>query len=655
MLSLAGQPFTPLTSDLRTKVERWWREEAPDTWAWPGYSLEGLHHLPVPDRPKSERALLNVLYWPTGASRWAVFHGLMGDDGAAAVQAAAGSSAPVALMLLMKDEVSGNQVSTQMYLADVRAVLDADGASSPGLAGGSKSYRLWWLTLVDERFFWWTKNLTYTYSSSWASLLNNLVSAASGSSASVPSVPAAYGSASASRWQGLTQPLPLLIDAAARSVGFRFVRLLDGTLKYVTAVQAGVDDDARWDAYGGEAALGTQTATSEQIGSIPASVNVGFGSPPVVTNVTLASLSLPEYGAKTGVAGAAAWVFGDLPSSASGTARTNYATQAATDYYRWCLSVTDATFRNILPLTGPNGLEDRIEWEYQPGRRSFAGASGLPADVRLPPERLATRIVRADIGDRNLYGSVPSAECCLWGGGYYATLLQTNAGTGYATPGNPAPAFPARITGISYAGTGTFGAVNRTILDSLVIVPAGTGWATVRGSINAFARTATGLAFTHAAMTNGYSNFVVSAGVYQLDGSNNVVGTPLWYGRVCQGQFILAPEFFVGHVAASSARFASGDVSYYDAPSGGLYTLFEKGISVPDLQVYVGTGADLRLAWVVTIDKSVDSWDLDYQVGGMLMFGKHCCAPVAMDFPGSEGFPPSPGVNLAAVNANPVG
>ena len=414
MLSYAGYPFTPFTPELRLRVESWWREEAPALWEWPGYATEGIHHLPIPDRPKSEHARLNTLVWPTGASRWAVFHGLMGDANAAAVQAACSTTAPTAQTLLMRDEKTGNQISTQMFMVDVRAVYDFDNTSSPGLDGDYKGKRLWWLTLVDERFFWWQAKLSYTFSTTWSTLLTNLVSAATnGESVTVPTVSSNYGNASSTRWQNVLAPLPLLIDAAGYTVGLRFVRLLDGTLKYVDAPTALADDQTRWTNYGGERVLGTRTATTEVIGSVPASVNVGFGAaatPPTVTNKTLASLALTEYGSATGVANAAAWIFGDLPSSASGTDRGNYATQAATDYYRWCLSLTDATLRNIQPLPGPVGIEDRIEWEYQPGRRSFADKDALLADQRLPVERLATRIVKADIADRNLYGFVPGVQ-----------------------------------------------------------------------------------------------------------------------------------------------------------------------------------------------------------------------------------------------------
>lgn len=403
-MTFAGVPFVEPVPEVMTLVDRWWVEEAPELWRHPGYSLERLHHLPVPDRPNQQRARLNTLYWPGGASRWGVFHGLVNGDDLALMQATCGVVSPVAKPFVMTLETG--TVAVGMFLLEDR----------PAYVGGVQSTRLYHVTLVDQRYYWWTRPLAFTYDEgdAWEILLNNLVVAASGLTPTVPVVPAAYGTPSSARWVVRSRPLPLLVDAAAASVGLRFVPSTDGTVAYVSATDALTADLTQYVAnvppsYGG------RLAVVDAVGNVPASVDVVFwGDNPTTVNVTLASLALAQYGTITGVANTRAFVGLDQRSELTPPVPATAATQAATDFYLWALSLTDATFAGVraVQLTG---LEDRIEWEWHPGRRARTPSPTVERTTLNPideadgivVQRVLTRIVPSDWHDRNVYGDRP--------------------------------------------------------------------------------------------------------------------------------------------------------------------------------------------------------------------------------------------------------
>lgn len=420
MLSYAGIPLTQLSPFLREKCERWWAENAPDLWSFPGYQTSGLYHLPVPPEPVSEKARLNTLIWPTGASRWGVFHAVCDYASTAQIQAIVGQVAPSRANLIIKDDTAGTGLEVGMHLLAIRPLFSA---------GEDNNKRLLWLTFVDPRYFWWQRDLEFTITdgSSWSTLLTNLVSAATGLTPTIPSIPVGYGTPNYSRWNQQGCPLPLLIDAAAATVGLRFLYKLDGTCEFQTASAAATADASRWSANSAECSLGGRMVATDLAGNTPEYVSVGaWPQTPTdtleITDVTLASLALPEYGAITGVTNAKAWIMGDRYSGQSSPTASAYATQAATDYYRWALTRTEATFRSIRPLN-PNGFDDRVEWEYAPplppenlGRER----ENIPT---LRNKRLLTRIVPTAFGDRNIYGSAPdsSEQCCGEGADWYDT------------------------------------------------------------------------------------------------------------------------------------------------------------------------------------------------------------------------------------------
>lgn len=424
-LTYAGVDLSPRTPALAVVMSRWWSDNAPDVWDHPGYSLERLHHLPVPDRPDPEPARLNALVWPTGASRWPVFHGLIGGKQLADVVAAVGQVAPTAAPLKI-DDGNGGVVSPDMFLLHVKPVFVA----------GQLDERLWQITLVGRSYFWWQRQLTYTFAAgdSWTTLLTNLVTAAAGLTPTVPAVPGAYGSPNPLRWSAPARPLPPLIDAAAASVGLRFVQNLDGTVKYVAAPAANAADQTQYTQFAATddaLAAGGRSTVADLAGQIPANVAVGFwGDVQAIVSVSLASLALPEFvsatGAPlTGVANTSAWVMLDQRAGSTSPTPSSAANQAATDYYRWLLSQTDAVFRGVKAWQ-PTGQEDRVEWEYRPGEWDHASADPRdPNDRKLPWERVVTRVCRQELGDKNQYGDRPPP------GWSYAVRVTGKSGSAY--------------------------------------------------------------------------------------------------------------------------------------------------------------------------------------------------------------------------------
>lgn len=411
-MTYAGQALTLPTQEYIPLLQRWWDEQAPDLWQHPGYNLEELHYLPVPDRPKQRRARLNVLYWPSGASRWGIFHGLVDGTSLTAIQSATGGtiSTPVAANLVLSDPDSV-PITASMYMVAARPVFTL---------GSRQQY---WITLVDKRYYAWLKQLTYTFSpgDSWATLIGNLSTAAGLPSPTVSTVAADYGAPDEDRWldalgDPVQRPLPLLLDAACQQVGLRYALALDGaTSKALNYTDAAVIDLANYNNNTASVYAGGRNTALNIIGNVPANVSVSFWSATTtatIVNKTLASLALSQYTGLTGVSGAYGFFGMDQEDTVVSPTQANAATQAATDYYLWLLSLNDVVFRSIRTVAS-SGLEDYIEWEYVPVTfGSIQEKNPLPDTLRRPqPAQIKTRIVPLNWSDKNIYGfAAPSGS-----------------------------------------------------------------------------------------------------------------------------------------------------------------------------------------------------------------------------------------------------
>lgn len=390
-MTYAGVDLINPTDELMPIMCRWWDEHAPDMWSHPGYLTNRVANLPIPGPPKQFPARLNTLYWPTGASRWGVFHGLVGQAGAEAILDEVGGNSPEQLVvknLVLTDPEQEQTVTASMFLLDMR----------PAFNFGSNKF--FWVSLVDMRYHIWGRFCTGGAIASWTALLELLIGASGISGLPIPTINANYGIPTSAQWSPLTTnaecigvPIPLLIDAAARLVGLRFTFALNGVNNlFKLYSEAQTIDQANYDNNSDHVVWGGRNTARNIIGSIPSVVGVRFaGTTHTRVDVSLASLALAEYVGLSPITSVASICMDQLSDVASPTT-ANAATQAATDYYKWALSLNDVTFRGIRQMN-PSGLEDRLEWEYRSiGRRG------------VTEPQILSRIVPVDKHDRNTYG-----------------------------------------------------------------------------------------------------------------------------------------------------------------------------------------------------------------------------------------------------------
>ncbi len=367
-ITYGGIDLTPAPFALE-EIERWWhgRQIVEDEKPISG----GTSHLPTTRIPDREPPRIGVLHWPTAASRFARCHLVATSEQVSRLRSLAATSHD----LVMSD--GDGEISAAMFMLPLRPISQrGDGRE------------LYLLTLVDERYHWWTTSpdLSSATITSWDDLFTDLFTNLS-VTATVDSPHAAYLAPNMARWGVQFQPTPLLIDAAAKMVGMRTCRKLDGTVAIQNYATAATEDETRWQLYKYETLSGGRLLAADIGSSVPESVSIDFpGSSASSTSRTLSGLALSQYPTSVGVAGkSGSWVAD--PDSATMTAGeiTAYADQAATDYYLWQLSLTDVTLRGVQPVQ-PTALDHCVEWVF--------GTS-----------EILTRIIRLPFHDANIYGS----------------------------------------------------------------------------------------------------------------------------------------------------------------------------------------------------------------------------------------------------------
>ncbi len=189
--------------------------EFPET-TWPGPSRQGWPWSFMPLPP----VRLNTLRWPVGAARWAVGHFLISEGLLTNLRSQAYptsiQSNYVSLPLTINDAT--RSVTTNMWMLPAVPI-------STAVAGAG----LFILTLVDERWFWWQRanNIVVTEGiTTWQSLYSRIASELQTTIIADP-INTNYLKPSQSL-SSLYLPLPLLLDAVARSIGQRIVRSLGG-------------------------------------------------------------------------------------------------------------------------------------------------------------------------------------------------------------------------------------------------------------------------------------------------------------------------------------------------------------------------------------------------------------------------------------------
>ncbi len=308
---------------------------------------------------------LNVLYWPTGASRWAQGHFLVTDAQLAVIRPKAYASETLtALPFVLAD--GANSLPASLYMLPPRPL-------TPLLAGANGLYLL---TLVDARFFWWDQAATVSVTpgtTTWAQLFA-AYAAAMGAAITVDAVPAAYLTPPAG-FGTAYEYLPPQLDAAARAVGMKVVVDFDSAVKVVSSATAKSLFTANLAlnpvVAGGLIDL-TTDANSDLASVLPLSVTV-VDANNTATPVALASLGLLQY------AGAATYAGSPVLRTVlagAGAQIAALASQIASDWYSWRQARPDVVYEGVCPWT-PTGVEDRIEWSHRD--------DGIYTRVQRPP------------------------------------------------------------------------------------------------------------------------------------------------------------------------------------------------------------------------------------------------------------------------------
>jgi hypothetical protein len=346
--------------------------------AWDPWPVRAPQSLPARPWLREGPLRLNTLLWPSGASRWGVFHALVDDAAMARIRGAVGSfGQPLTI-----DDGVGPVLSVTMYPLPPRPLSQIPGSNGLQL-----------LTLLDRRAYWpWLAADIDVVggTTTWAGLFA-AAAAALGITLAVDDVPAAYLSPPAAL-SGAYDSLPALLDAACLSCGLRLAAALDGASYRCWSVAAAQAQVARnLSAANPRVAGGTFLQGTDLNGVLPAAVRVVFpraddGTPspvPSVGLVTLASLNFPGNppgGPALGGIGGLTKTFHSsaVATFASGSA-TNaaalaaLATQAATDFYAWqAAGVYDVAFAGVAPWL-PTGADGSCEYAHDPDRAAGGG------------------------------------------------------------------------------------------------------------------------------------------------------------------------------------------------------------------------------------------------------------------------------------------
>lgn len=330
-------------------------------------------NVPVGNWPAPPRAKLNTLYWPSGASRWAVGLFLASADQKTAVMQAVGTGRYGDLVLGTSNEatVDTGSITASMCLLAPRPL------SVPDVGKG-----LWLLPLVDQRYWWQYKDATDSMvsngtSTTWDDMYGFLATAL-GVSITRASVSASYLLPDPIEMTRRFENPAVLLDAVAWSCGQRIVRDLDGTVRALSAAQGGTrltnlasyqSDDQEY-----FAVAGSKNTTSDVL--LPAQVKVVFrkfktkhaqadGTYYTITKTGSTYTSLPT------VSGTSKTVFDTMAADYTSGSLDNssaldaLATQIATDFYAWGANAFDVSLGGIKNFS-PSGFEDYL-WYHVGG------------------------------------------------------------------------------------------------------------------------------------------------------------------------------------------------------------------------------------------------------------------------------------------------
>lgn len=321
--------------------------------------------LPIPNWPPRPRLRLNQLYWPTGATRWALGIFLVDAETVDKLSGGAGS----ARTFKMYDGVQ-DAFEAEMYALPPRPITVE--------VNETEEARLYLLPLVDVRYYWQfqhAESITLDDESDWT-LSGDLDIASKFDAIEESDVEDAYGIPDADEMARDYENAAAILDAVAWSTGRRVVRWPDGTIK----MESPADAEEQLDANIEELTPWFEIAGGEFTpGPVPAEVWVAF--PKLVDHIPVSTKLYKVAKTPTGDAAeiptvdgthhtvhSTAWARIDLVADIDSTPANDsfldaLAAQLAEDYYAWRTRVFDRTFQGVKAWQ-PTGFDDHTLYTF---------------------------------------------------------------------------------------------------------------------------------------------------------------------------------------------------------------------------------------------------------------------------------------------------
>jgi hypothetical protein len=391
-----------------------------------------LHHLGVPSPPPMPPPRVAVLHWPTCAQAFGFVHFVATDDQIEAYRTLKTNTGDY---LELTDGLGGTPVKPFMYLLPPRPLSYIEGHK-----------RMWLCTFVDARYFWWfgdrEVNIDYpdpcedvASTTTWADLFDAIADNLN-IALVVDSVHAFYGKPS-NRFEVKNQPMPVLLDAAARAVGMRFCASIDGTYRVWSASQANATDNGS-QVIALESRRVAGYTLDNQAAFIPTGYTTSFGrvtcgsgckvydaEPYQVTidmDEVIDDLYTPYTGYETNLFPGEFHYVGDMDAIIASGGITNtgdledYATKSAVDWWNWQVLGSDRVYAGtaFYPL---NPAVEVAEWYY---RR----------------DKCLTRVTKHRTNDRAL-GMYRMSSDPGYLSAYRSSLDACNLGSGGSIPPTP--------------------------------------------------------------------------------------------------------------------------------------------------------------------------------------------------------------------------
>lgn len=347
-------------------------------------------NLPFPSlatikRPRAPK--LNTLFWPTGAASIAVGYFLTNEASLARIRQQVYSGperTATAQPLVLSD--GRRSITASLWMLPPRPL-----SSMPDNNG-------WLLTLVDARFFWWqvAANIPVNAGTTTWEQLYASIATALGITLTVDPIDAAFLKPTADL-NSPYYPLPILLDAVARSCGQRIAVNWDGTVRAWNAPTATTQTAVNLDRAPVYAGGTLKVGGPEDLNSaLPESVvcvfpvrdtDTGYTGTVQPYATTLASLNLPDAGGATGLPGRSKVLNSTAVASVTtgtvnnDTELSTLATALATATYRWLAASADVSLSGV-----PQG---------------YVPEPGHDIEIVHGTDRLYTRIQRQPWDDRD--------------------------------------------------------------------------------------------------------------------------------------------------------------------------------------------------------------------------------------------------------------